>query len=715
MILICSEIFYPRNMNKGDILAKPLEWITVSICCKKEKKMTSPFINEKDSPFDIEFNTIKKLLEKHKLENLRKIQKLSFNHIFTGRNVLLECETGGGKTLAYLLPVICLHFKYEKYLKDMFENEHTIYGYKYKPIIHIIVPTYELIDQISKILQRLDISHNVLAGSVTQLSGADFFLFTVGKYNQYMKNVDSSTFEVTNHNILILDEADKLLTQKLDIHPYSQFILVSATLKDNITKYLNDYTAIAYEKKLILKRTWEIIEHNDPRFNEASAQLEQKECIMIGKNIQKTTHHSKGLLLGPAGNNKTKPVEENGDFHLDDQHFFKNKSVHNNKPAIKAIATTLISTNKFKCKSIFNGQHGDDEEEISTKAQSISEERVRNHNVLNNFQRIPTDHYLHEKNVQYSKSKSVDEKCQYSLENNILESIIFHYIRCFSKLRIKTYFVLPQLSNLILLVQQYRKKNIIIFCNTVNTVKYIYTVLKKFNLNIRQFHGKISSRRNLKESPDLKGTCILITSGVMNRGFDFKGVKIVIEFEKGTADDQTHRKGRTGRDTKGSFIRFCKSDVPEHLELIFKGKKFHKKSHGKIKHSVLTNLLVSNENNYMNDCSNRFVPTDRDILFHQNKKDAQREQKARPLCISNQEVAAMPISKRESHVQQKLQMILQDKLIYKMALDALKSNIKYSEGNKIMMEKDLYRIYGLDHLPNIDLVHKTGKKQLSTQ
>lgn len=49
---------------------------------------------------------IKEYLNKLHLKELREIQKTVFPLIFDGKNVLLECETGGGKTLAYLLPIL---------------------------------------------------------------------------------------------------------------------------------------------------------------------------------------------------------------------------------------------------------------------------------------------------------------------------------------------------------------------------------------------------------------------------------------------------------------------------------------------------------------------------------------------------------------------------------------------------------------------------------
>ncbi|KRH92414.1 hypothetical protein M153_62600003, partial [Pseudoloma neurophilia] len=50
--------------------------------------------------------------------------------------------------------------------------------------------------------------------------------------------------------------------------------------------------------------------------------------------------------------------------------------------------------------------------------------------------------------------------------------------------------------------------------------------------------------------------------------------------------------------------------------------------------------------------------------------------------------------------------LLQDKLLEKMAIDALKSNIKYCEGNKIPLENNLHKKYGLQHMPHIDFVLK---------
>lgn len=628
--------------------------------------MSSLITNGKKTQIITEYDVAKEILEKLNLKTFRKIQILSFNHIFDGMNIILECETGGGKTLAYLLPIICLYSKYKKCDRGDVAKQHFTFSQKYLVTTHIIVPTYELVNQISKILSVLEISHNIMAGSIARFSNVDFSLFTVGKYNKFMRELNTQKPSENVRSILVLDEADKLLTQNLYIYPYSQIILVSATIKDNIAKYLNDYTTVAYKKKCVSKKTWKIITKDSNR-NEKEADLfQQKESSFTEKN-------SVGFISSP-------------DFSMKDAR----------ANSFQKEAQINLSGRNVEIPSSFNNQQKSIHLSKSHNSDIIPQEML-NRSQIN--QKIT------------SKSDSSVEKTAIISKDDHLDSITFYHIRNFSKLKIKNFFVQPKLLNLILLIQQYRKKNMIIFCNTINTVRYIYTVLKKFNLNIQQLHGKISSRRNLKENLNLNNLGILITSGVMNRGFDFKGVKIVIEFEKGSTDEQIHRRGRTGRDVKGSFITFYEPEPDDFKELIFVSGKFCKRFTEKKKTPGFDGAIISEKVITDHNGTNYDTPTNNIICPSENVHGPSRDIKKQSDISLLQKQSSTLKSKKESRARKKLIHILQNKHIHKMAVDALKSNIKYSEGHGITIEKNIHRKYGLSHTPNLDLVHKSRKKK----
>ncbi|KRH93221.1 ATP-dependent RNA helicase pitchoune, partial [Pseudoloma neurophilia] len=344
---------------------------------------------------------ISSFLESFGFESLKPIQKVAFSPIYNNFDTLIECQTGGGKTLAYLLPLL---------IRQQSEES--------KEAIHVLLPTYELVDQISNVLKRLNVKNNIYAGSVQQNVNSNITLFTVGCYNKYFISNEKNK----EQNILVIDEADRVLAQQPLIFTYDQVILVSATLSNNsIEAYLNR---------------------------------------MMDKRV-----HDK-----------------------------------------------MKTTKKYQI-------------------------------------------------LEY-----------YTFEKPSEEITTFYKVSHFSKLKIKKYVISPKLYNLVLLLKKNRHKRSIIFCNTINTVNYLHKILEKLNLTVQKLHGKVAARKKLKNQ--IKSNAILITSGVMNRGYDFKAVRLIIEFEKGTEIETTHRIGRTGRDTSGTFIGLYRKIGLK--KLVFNGKKFTK-------------------------------------------------------------------------------------------------------------------------------------------
>ena len=78
-------------------------------------------------------------LEKLNITNPTPIQEKSFKPILSGRDIMGIAQTGTGKTLAYLLPLL----KTYQYSKTN------------QPKIVILVPTRELVVQVTDILEKL--------------------------------------------------------------------------------------------------------------------------------------------------------------------------------------------------------------------------------------------------------------------------------------------------------------------------------------------------------------------------------------------------------------------------------------------------------------------------------------------------------------------------------------------------------------------------------
>lgn len=180
------------------------------------------------------------------------IQVKSFAPILSGRDIMGIAQTGTGKTLAYLLPT----------LKD----------YKFsssdQPKILILVPTRELVVQVTDVLEKLTEEVNVrvlgVYGGVnisTQkllvYEGVDILVGTPGRV---MDLAIDNVIQFKDLKKLIIDEFDEMLslgfkTQLTNIFTMMsekrQNILFSATMTDQIDEMLNEYFKNPLEISLV--------------------------------------------------------------------------------------------------------------------------------------------------------------------------------------------------------------------------------------------------------------------------------------------------------------------------------------------------------------------------------------------------------------------------------------------------------------------------------
>ena len=181
-------------------------------------------------------------LEKLNISKPTPIQVKTFSPILSGRDIMGIAQTGTGKTLAYLLPI----------LKD----------YKYsssnQPKILILVPTRELVTQVVDVLCLLteDINVRVLGvyGGVninTQKNlvyeGVDILVGTPGRV---MDLAIDNVLQFRDLKKLVIDEFDEMLSLGFKPQLTSIFtmmsnkrqnILFSATMTDEVDEMLNEY------------------------------------------------------------------------------------------------------------------------------------------------------------------------------------------------------------------------------------------------------------------------------------------------------------------------------------------------------------------------------------------------------------------------------------------------------------------------------------------
>lgn len=176
------------------------------------------------------------------------IQDQSFSVILSGKDILGIAQTGTGKTLGYLLPIL----------------EELKFSNQLNPRILILVPTRELVTQVEDEIARLTVYMNVrtigVFGGVnikTQKAkiaeGADIIVATPGRLFDLVMHKSLSLKDIKK---LVIDEVDVMLDlgfrpQLLSIFELMpskrQNIMFSATMTDEVEMLIDDFF-IAPEK-----------------------------------------------------------------------------------------------------------------------------------------------------------------------------------------------------------------------------------------------------------------------------------------------------------------------------------------------------------------------------------------------------------------------------------------------------------------------------------
>jgi ATP-dependent RNA helicase RhlE len=191
-----------------------------------------------------DFNLNKFILQSLQAQGFEKpliIQQLAFPAISSGKDCIVLANTGTGKTLAYILPIL----KMWQYAKDKL------------PQTLILVPTIELVHQVAQVARNLldRISCDILEihGGVNPkvlvneaLKGSDIVIGTPGRV---LDLVQSGAIKTKNIKKLVLDEFDLMLD--LGFKPQieailsklpsrRQHLLFSATHSDELGEWLEE-------------------------------------------------------------------------------------------------------------------------------------------------------------------------------------------------------------------------------------------------------------------------------------------------------------------------------------------------------------------------------------------------------------------------------------------------------------------------------------------
>lgn len=179
------------------------------------------------------------------------IQQKALKPILSGRDVMGIAQTGTGKTLAYLLPIL----KTWKYNKNG------------NPTVVILVPTRELVVQVTEIVKNL--TQNITARVVGIYGGVNIktqkLLFNdgcdilVGTPGRIMDLAIDNAITLKEVQKLVVDEFDEMLNLGFKVQLANIFtmmrekrqnILFSATMTDAVDEVLEEYFASPIEISL---------------------------------------------------------------------------------------------------------------------------------------------------------------------------------------------------------------------------------------------------------------------------------------------------------------------------------------------------------------------------------------------------------------------------------------------------------------------------------
>src|SRR5215471_6292740 len=170
------------------------------------------------------------------------VQAAAIPHAIQGRDILATAQTGTGKTLAFLVPII------EKLLAHPKAGVEAL----------VLVPTRELAMQINRQYEQLRgkklPAAAVLIGGTSERSqietlrrGATLMIATPGRFEDLL---DRKLFPVGGMNTLVLDEADRMLDMGFipairrivaQLPRSRQTMCFSATLEPSVVHLMDDY------------------------------------------------------------------------------------------------------------------------------------------------------------------------------------------------------------------------------------------------------------------------------------------------------------------------------------------------------------------------------------------------------------------------------------------------------------------------------------------
>ena len=282
-----------------------------------ESTQTVEEIENEFADFRID-NRLKELAKANGFSEPTPIQDKVIPLLTEGRDVIGTAETGTGKTVAFLLPLI------DKVLKNSSEK------------VLIVVPTRELALQIEEELRKF--TRGMQIYSVVLIGGSNMGYqlrtlkqrphFIIGTPGRLLDHINRRTLHLDCVNNLVLDEADlmvemgfikdvKEIISKMPLSRQSLFF--SATITPDIQQLINNFTHNPVMVSVKRRETAQNVDQDIIRFNDTAHKMTLLHDLLISDACKKV------LIFG-----RTKHGVEK--LHNDlVERGFKSTSIHGNK------------------------------------------------------------------------------------------------------------------------------------------------------------------------------------------------------------------------------------------------------------------------------------------------------------------------------------------------------------------------------------------------
>jgi superfamily II DNA/RNA helicase len=124
------------------------------------------------------------------------------------------------------------------------------------------------------------------------------------------------------------------------------------------------------------------------------------------------------------------------------------------------------------------------------------------------------------------------------------------------------------------LISEHKWKRVLVFVATKHAAEIVADKLRKARIYAEPFHGELSQGKRSQVLSDFKASRlkVVIATDMASRGLDISQLPVVVNYDlPRSADDYTHRIGRTGRAGEaGLAVSFVSHDTVAHFRLIEK-------------------------------------------------------------------------------------------------------------------------------------------------